>query len=105
MSFSIAPLLLHSEGVPSSVRQALRAAHEGPKGERGRHLESAARILHRELALDCGDARELVGLAPGTCAQSTERFDTGVQPGVDSRQSTVDSLDASGARGLSTVDC
>jgi hypothetical protein len=49
------------------VRQALRAAHDGPSGERGRHLESAARILHRELALDCGDARELVGLTTGTC--------------------------------------
>jgi hypothetical protein len=68
MSFSLAPLLLHSEGVPASVRQALRAAHDGPTRERGLHLESAARILHRELALDCRDARELVGLASGGCA-------------------------------------
>jgi hypothetical protein len=67
VSFSVAPLLIHSDAVPASVRQALRAAHDGPSGERGRHLESAARILHRELALDCGDARELVGLTTGTC--------------------------------------
>jgi hypothetical protein len=67
MSFSVAPLLIHSDAVPPAVRQALRAAHDGPTRERGRHLESAARILHRDLALDCGEARELVGLAPGTC--------------------------------------
>jgi hypothetical protein len=68
MSFSITPLLLHSEAVPVAVRQALQAAYKGPKSDRGRHLESAARILYREFALDCSDARELVGLAPGTCA-------------------------------------
>jgi hypothetical protein len=68
MSFSVAPLLMHSESVPSSVRKALRAAHDGPKGERSQHLEAAADILYRELALDCGDARELVGLSSGTCA-------------------------------------
>lgn len=68
MSFSVAPLLLHSDGVPASVRQALRAAHEAPASARGAHLERAARILYREVALDCGDARELVGLAPGTCS-------------------------------------
>jgi hypothetical protein len=68
MSFSIAPLLLHAEAVPASVRRALRAAQDGPSSDRGAHLEQAARILHRELALDCLDARELVGLASGTCA-------------------------------------
>jgi len=68
MSFSIAPLLLHAEAVPAAARRALRAALDGPSGNRGAHLEQAARILHRELALDCVDARELVGLAPGTCA-------------------------------------
>jgi len=68
MSFSLASILLHSDVVPARARQALRAAQDGPSRERGTHLESAARILHRELALDCGDARELVGLAPGTCA-------------------------------------
>jgi hypothetical protein len=68
MSFSVTPLLLHSDAVPTSVRQALLAAHERPTGERRGLLEWAARILHRELELDCGDARELVGLAPGSCA-------------------------------------
>jgi len=68
MSISLAPLLVHSDTIPASARRALRAAHDGPTVERGAHLESAARILHRELALDCADARELVGLAPGTCA-------------------------------------
>jgi hypothetical protein len=67
MSFSIASLLLHAESVPASVRGALRAAHDGPSSDRSAHLERAARILHRELTLDCADARELVGLAPGTC--------------------------------------
>jgi hypothetical protein len=66
VSFSVAPLLIHSEAVPVSVRQALRAAHDGPSGERTGLLEWAARILHRELALDCGDARELVGLTSGS---------------------------------------
>jgi hypothetical protein len=68
MTFSLAPLLLHSDHVPPTVRRALRAAHEAPAHERTPHLESAARILHRELDLDCSDARELVGLsAQGTC--------------------------------------
>ena len=68
MSFSVAPLLMHREDVPATVRQALRAASEAPAEQRTPHLESAARILHRELDLDCGDARELVGLfAEGSC--------------------------------------
>jgi hypothetical protein len=62
MSFSVAPLLLHSDQVPAAARAELRAAYEGPETERTRHLEIAAGILYRELALDCPDARELVGL-------------------------------------------
>jgi len=43
-------------------------AYDAPIEERTPHLESAARILHRELDLDCVDARELVGLsAEGSC--------------------------------------
>jgi hypothetical protein len=69
MSFSVAPLLMHREDVPAIVRHALRAASDVPAEQRAPHLESAARILHRELDLDCGDARELVGLfAEGSCA-------------------------------------
>jgi hypothetical protein len=67
MRLSVAPLLIHSDAVPASARQALRAAHDAPTRERDRHLESAALILHRELALDCRDARELVGLSQGSC--------------------------------------
>ena len=68
MSFSVAPLLLHSYQVPATARHALRAAYDAPLEQRRPHLESAARILHRELDLDCVDARELVGLsADGGC--------------------------------------
>ncbi len=68
MSFSVAPLLLHSDHVPLTARHALRAAYDAPVEERTTHLESAARILHRELDLNCVDARELVGLfAEGSC--------------------------------------
>jgi len=65
MSFSVAPLLLDSESVPSGARRALRSAREAPPHERVQHLETAARVLHRELGLDCTDARELVGLPAG----------------------------------------
>jgi hypothetical protein len=69
MSFSVAPLLLDSAQVPAAARRALRAAYDAPPEERAPHLESAARILNRELDLDCRDARELVGLsAEGGCA-------------------------------------
>jgi hypothetical protein len=68
MSFSVAPLLLHSAQIPATARHALRAAYDAPIDERTPHLESAARILHRELDLDCVEARELVGLSiEGSC--------------------------------------
>lgn len=68
MSFSVAPLLLHSDHVPLTARHALRAAYDAPVEERTPHLESAAWILHHELDLNCVDARELVGLsAEGSC--------------------------------------
>lgn len=63
MSFSVAPLLLDSESVPLAARRALRAAYDGPAHQRAPHLATAARVLHRELGLDCADARELVGLS------------------------------------------
>jgi hypothetical protein len=67
--FSFATLLIHSSHVPAQARHALRAALAVPVDQRTPHLESAARILHRELALDCADARELVGLwGAGSCA-------------------------------------
>ncbi len=61
-SLSVAPLLLHSEGVPEAARVALREAYTAPASLRRPLLEAAARALYREAHLDCADARELVGL-------------------------------------------
>ena len=63
MTFSVAHLLVHSESIPAAARSALRTAFGAAPEERRPHLEAAARVLHRELDLDCRDARELVGLA------------------------------------------
>ena len=66
--FTLVPLLLHSDAVPRAARDALVAALSGPPEHRDAELQSAARVLHRELDLGCGDARELVGLdAFGGC--------------------------------------
>ncbi len=66
--FTLAPLLVHSEAVPSSARAALRAALASGGSERTEMLAMAARILHAESGLDCTDIRELVGLtAESTC--------------------------------------
>jgi hypothetical protein len=65
MGFSVAPLLMASESVPALARSALRAAYDAPADQRRPHLENAARVLYRELDLDCSDARELVGLPAG----------------------------------------
>ena len=65
MSFSVAPLLLHSPDVPERVRDELRAAFDAEPEQRGDHLLSAARMINAELAVDCADALELVGLSAG----------------------------------------
>jgi hypothetical protein len=68
MSISMAPLLMHSEQVPATVREAIRRAYEAPPEHRGARFESAARILYQETDLECGDILELVGLPPeGNC--------------------------------------
>ncbi len=67
MSISIASLLIHDDGVPASVRSAIRDALGSPEDSREPLLEAAARILYRETAVDCADARELVGLSAGCC--------------------------------------
>jgi hypothetical protein len=68
MGFSIAPLLMHSYAVPAKARDALIAASVAPIEQRRTQLESAARVLHQETGLDCGDVRELVGLhSSGNC--------------------------------------
>lgn len=63
MRFSFARLLLDSDSIPPAARQALRTAFGASPEDRRPHLETAARLLHRELDIDCRDARELVGLA------------------------------------------
>ena len=68
MNFSIARLLLHSSSVPEEAREALKSALGSQPERRGEELEQAARLLHAATGLDCGDARELVGLDPvGSC--------------------------------------
>ena len=67
MSFSVAPLLLHSEDVPDEVRAVLREAFAAPAEARTALLEVAASALYREFALDCSDVRELVSL-PSKCS-------------------------------------
>ena len=59
---SLLPILLHSDDVPASARDALLAASVAPVDEQRTHLEAAARALFRDAQLDCADARELVGL-------------------------------------------
>lgn len=66
MSFSMAPLLVHSSYVSDAARESLRAAIEAPPERRHAMLQSAARVLHAETGLECADVRELVGLS-GTC--------------------------------------
>jgi hypothetical protein len=68
MAMSMARLLIHSDDVPREARDALSAAERAQSERRLRLLESAAFVLHREVGVDCRDARELVGLEPGDCA-------------------------------------
>lgn len=66
--FSMAPLLMYSEQVPVRVRDALKTAFSGNPPLRAKALAAAARILHQESGLECGDVRELVGLPEWSCA-------------------------------------
>jgi hypothetical protein len=68
MRLSIVPLLLADRSVPEPARRALEEAtrEPDPQVERDARLR-AARILHRELDLECRDAVELVGLAASDC--------------------------------------
>jgi hypothetical protein len=65
-------LLIHSEDVPASARAALASAHQGPAEQRCESLLEAATILHREVGLDCNDARELVGLVTFDCGPASQ---------------------------------
>jgi hypothetical protein len=63
----IAELLIHNDDVPAAARLALESASKGPEAARFDNLVEAARILHRDIGLDCEDARELVGLDASDC--------------------------------------
>jgi len=67
MAFSLAPLLVHHEGVSETARAALRSATMAPPESRDEALEHAARVLYEETDLECRDVRELVGLFDGSC--------------------------------------
>ena len=60
---SMAPLLMHSDHVPVSVRDALRTAYAAPDAERGKLLKSAAHALSASTDLECHDVLELLGIA------------------------------------------
>lgn len=64
MAISMMPLLIHSEALSHEVRAALKAAVVAAPDARSAELETAARLLHRESALDCTDVRDLMGLGP-----------------------------------------
>jgi hypothetical protein len=69
MTLSMAPLLMHSEYLPVTAREAIREAYKAPPQDRHASLEAAARVLHDVTGLECRDVRELVGLSgAGDCA-------------------------------------
>ena len=70
----ISNLLLHSEDVPVAARAALASALQGPAEQRCENLVEAAVILHRQVGLDCSDARELVGLGGADCGRPAMCF-------------------------------
>jgi hypothetical protein len=64
----MARLLIHDEDVPAAAREALRAAIDGPAERWTEALESAARVLFAATDLECGEVRDLMGLAgAGPC--------------------------------------
>lgn len=68
----ITRLLLHSDDVPAAARTALSNALATDSTARADSLFAAARILHRDIGLDCEDALTLVGLDETCgCTEST----------------------------------
>ncbi len=67
MAFDPTALLLHSDDVPAQAKLALKAARHAPEAMRAVLLETAASALYWKSPLACDEARELVGLPPGTC--------------------------------------
>ena len=66
MAYDVTSLLMHSNDVPLAAKASLKAARQSPH-RREEHLRSAARALFHGTLLECDEARELVGLSPGTC--------------------------------------
>jgi hypothetical protein len=64
---SMTSLILHSDHVPASARNALRAATEAPPADREALLTAAAQLLHDETGLECADVLELMDLGPSDC--------------------------------------
>jgi hypothetical protein len=63
MTFSMLPLLVHSEDLSDDLRETFRLALAAPPEQRKSQLELAARALYREAGtLECSDVRELLGL-------------------------------------------
>jgi len=58
----MASLLRHSPHLPVAARDALAEAHRSAPEKKTELLMFAARILHRELGVECADALELVDL-------------------------------------------
>jgi hypothetical protein len=62
-TFSMLPLLVHSEDLSDELRDTFRQALEAPPEHRQIQLELAAKALYREAAvLECSDVRALLGL-------------------------------------------
>jgi uncharacterized membrane protein len=63
MTFSMLPLLVHSEDLSDDLRETFRQALSAPPEERKFQLEAAAKALYREAGtLECSDVRALLGL-------------------------------------------
>jgi hypothetical protein len=62
-TFSMLPLLVHSEDLSDDLRETFRLAMAAPPEERKSQLELAARALFLEAGtLECSDVKALLGL-------------------------------------------
>jgi hypothetical protein len=62
-TFSMLPLLVHSEDLSDDLRETFRVALAAPPEQRKSQLELAARALFLEAGtLECSDVKALLGL-------------------------------------------
>lgn len=62
-TFSMLPLLVHSEDLSDDLRETFRLALAAPPEQRKSQLELAARALFLEAGtLECSDVKALLGL-------------------------------------------